>query len=387
MKTLKPRTYPETSKVAAESCCEPEQGTLEKRILEVFVFERNAAQARNRLSPKGLSLKRALAAFASAGIGLQHTHSRSRLARARFRDNGNIRGFGIGSRLIVSTISLFLLPWSFASPMETLPSGSEGHYDFKEWAGNLVRVWHYVPEGVKADTPILFVMHGVRRDGDRYLRQWVPHAKKYDFILVVPEFSNEHFPETAGYNFGNTITPQGDPVPRERWAFSALEPIFDDVKARTGNQSETYNIFGHSAGSQFVHRFLYFVPDARVEHAISANAGWYTMPERGNDFPYGLKGTVVTVEQLRKNLARPLVILLGTQDTDPNHRSLRRTPEAMAQGRHRFERGHTFYEFAKKQAAALKVDFGWSIELVEGVAHSNEGMSGPAAALLYKGSK
>ena len=71
---------------------------LENRILEVFVFKQNAAQDRKKLSPTGLSPKRALAAFASAGIGLQHTRSRSRLARARFGDNGDIRGFGIGSK-------------------------------------------------------------------------------------------------------------------------------------------------------------------------------------------------------------------------------------------------------------------------------------------------
>ena len=305
------------------------------------------------------------------------------ISKTNFTFSGRLIGHSLKSKFDIFLLSLILLPWALASGDEILAAG-EGHYDFEDWGGKPVKVWHYIPEGVKADTPILFVMHGVRRDGDRYLRQWIPQAKLYGFILVVPEFSKANFPDDAGYNFGNTVTLDGKPLPREEWAFSALELIFDDIKAKTGNESVTYNLFGHSAGSQFAHRFLYFVPDARVKYVVSANAGWYTMPDHNLDFPYGLKGTVVTLDQLKRNLERPLVVLLGTEDTDPNHQSLRRTPEAMEQGRHRFERGHTFYSFAEEQAMAMEVKFGWSIKLVEGVGHKNGLMAGPAAELMYK---
>ena len=45
---------------------------------------------------------------------------------------------------------------------------------------------------------------------------------------------------------------------------------FVTVKAATGNRSERYHLYGHSAGAQFVHRFLYFMPDARVAKAVAA---------------------------------------------------------------------------------------------------------------------
>ena len=36
------------------------------------------------------------------------------------------------------------------------------------------------------------------------------------------------------------------------------------MKAATGNRSERYFLYGHSAGAQFVHSFLYAMPQARV---------------------------------------------------------------------------------------------------------------------------
>src|SRR3712207_6943257 len=63
--------------------------------------------------------------------------------------------------------------------------------------------------------------------------------------------------------------------------------LFDFVREATGNPSEQYRIYGHSAGAQFVHRLALFVPEARFATAIAANAGWYTMPTfDGKKFPY-----------------------------------------------------------------------------------------------------
>jgi hypothetical protein len=82
-------------------------------------------------------------------------------------------------------------------------------------------------------------------------------------------------------------------------------------------------------------------------------------------------------------LQRPLVVLLGTEDTDPNHVNLRRTPEAMAQGPHRFARGHFFYEAGRKQAAVLGVPLGWKLATAPGVAHHDAGMAAFAVEWLF----
>jgi poly(3-hydroxybutyrate) depolymerase len=242
-------------------------------------------------------------------------------------------------------------------------------------AGHRVKVWYYAPAGLPPNAPVVIVQHGVGRNGEDYLNDWVPHAERERFLLVVPEFSKAEFPGVEGYNYGNTVDSAGRPRPREEWSFSMIEPIFDAMRRHTGNQSSTYLLFGHSAGAQFVQRFLYFVPQARVARAVAANAGWYMLPDPAVEFPYGLKGTPVTEADLRNALARPFTVLLGDADTDPEARSLRHTPEADAQGLYRFARGQYFFNFARAAAATLKTPLGWSLATAPGIDHSDQGMA------------
>ncbi len=257
-----------------------------------------------------------------------------------------------------------------------------GRFDFTQ-ADKTLPVWYYLPPNAKPDTPILFVMHGVKRDAERYRDEWLPHAQKRGLILVTPEFSEKDFPGSDGYNTGNTMDAKDKPLPPSQWSFSFIEPIFGAVKAATGNRSERYSIYGHSAGAQFVHRFMYFMPDARVNQAIAANAGWWTLPDLKTKFPYGLCGSVVNEADLKTMLQRPLVILLGTADTDPNHENLRRTPEAMAQGPYRFARGQNFYAAGQKQAAAIGVSLAWKLATAPGVGHVDKDMAPFAVDILF----
>jgi poly(3-hydroxybutyrate) depolymerase len=251
-------------------------------------------------------------------------------------------------------------------------------------AGHQVKVWFHAPADLAADAPVVVVLHGVGRNGEEYFHDWLPLAVREKFLLVVPEFSNAEFPGEAGYNLGHMIDAAGGARPREAWAFSMIEPIFDEACRRTGNRSRTYALYGHSAGAQFVHRFLYFVPQARVSRVVVANSGWYTLPDLTVAFPYGLKGTPVTAADLRGALARPVTILLGERDIDPQAKSLRQTPGAVAQGPNRFTRGHYFFQYAQSAAAAQHHPLGWSLATVPDIDHSNKGMAPHAVPRLLK---
>lgn len=260
-----------------------------------------------------------------------------------------------------------------------------GSFVFPFGSGGATRditVWYHRPPGAGADAPVVFVMHGAARNGDTYRKDWIPHAEARGYLLLVPEFSRAQF--DAEYNLDRMILPDGTRVPREQLSYAAIERIFDAVRSANSLTAQTYDIYGHSAGGQFVHRLVLLMPDARYRVAVAANAGWYTMPEAGIAYPYGLAGVDVPPAQVAQALGRKVVVLLGDQDVDPNHRQLRRTPEAMAQGAHRYARGHAFFERATRAAAQLNTPFAWQLHSAPGVGHSNARMA-PHAAVFAGG--
>jgi poly(3-hydroxybutyrate) depolymerase len=277
---------------------------------------------------------------------------------------------------------LFLLCCGALLAVLSARAGDRGRLTITH-GGHELPVWHYRPVGLAPDAPVLFVIHGVGRNADEYLEDWVALADAKKFLLVVPEFTKKEFPGEESFNSGNLFDAAGRLRPREEWSFSMIEPAFDAVCAQLGSTRNDYALYGHSAGAQFVQRFLYFVPDARVSRAVAANAGWYMLPELDRAFPYGLKGTPIEAAALRRALAFPLNVLLGDADIDPKHASLRHSPEADEQGFFRFARGQYFFNRAKAVAGALNTPFNWMLSIAPNVAHSNKGMAPYAARLLF----
>jgi poly(3-hydroxybutyrate) depolymerase len=234
------------------------------------------------------------------------------------------------------------------------------------------------PVNLAPDRPIVFVMHDSGRNADECRDQWHKLALEHDFLLVVPEFSERQFPGIESYNLGNVFDADGKVQPRALWSFATIEPIFDEVRRRFDMQTGAFTIYGHSAGAQFVHGFLYHVPRARVTRAVAASAGWYTMPVFDVDFPYGLRRSVVQAADLAAAVQLPLTVLLGESDTDPHDPDLRRTQEALAQGPDRLARGQAFFATGSKVASGLGVPFGWQLLTVPGADHDSRLMA-PAA--------
>jgi hypothetical protein len=264
-------------------------------------------------------------------------------------------------------------------------AGTSGSFEFTA-GGRLkdrpLRVWYDAPAGDLTSVPVLVVMHGQQRDGERYRDEWIPYVRPKHALLIVPEFPEDAYPGPEGYNLGNLVGPDGRPIPEGDWSYSLIEPLFDFVRAETGSQRAGYSLYGHSAGAQFVHRFMLFVPNNRVEHAVSANAGWYTLPESDVAFPYGLQASPSTEAGLRRALGAHLTILLGEHDIDTESDSLRATPEAERQGSNRLARGHFFYQAGLGEAAKLRTPFGWTLQTVPSAEHEDAQMAPAAAAIL-----
>jgi hypothetical protein len=270
-----------------------------------------------------------------------------------------------------------------------LPSVSQGadgpsRHIFSDWQGPDIPVWTYVPSGAKAtNAAIVIVMHGVNRDADRYRDQWTSVADKYGFVVLAPEFSRANFPGSAGYNYGGVF--ESDLQTRRDFdtsAFAAIDLIFDDTVRRLGSRQTGYTLYGHSAGSQFVHRYLYFVPHSKAKRYILANAGWYTLPTFDEAYPYGLAGSGLPEANLLAAMERDVVVLLGDQDTSEQDPNLRRTPEAMRQGPHRYARGHAYFRTIEEIAKATGRRHQWRLQIVTGVGHNNAQMAVVAATLV-----
>ena len=245
-----------------------------------------------------------------------------------------------------------------------------------------IEVHVYLPDSVKKNLPIIFILHGASRNAKEYCFTWVEHAKGYQFIAVCPDFSETMYPGSEQYNLGG-MQVNGIWQDSTKWAYQYIESIFQFLKQEEVSTTNSYGLYGHSAGSQFVHRLTLFTDPKHASIIISANAGWYTTTDFNESFPYGLKGSPLTLERLKEKFQLPLVILLGENDNDTNHSSLRKTVEAMRQGEHRFERGNYFFSKAKAMADSLGVEFNWILDTVPGVGHSNTGMAPKAAKIFF----
>lgn len=281
--------------------------------------------------------------------------------------------------LLALTLAVAPADHAAAQRLET-GSGSFVFPFFTAGSSRDIRVWYHRPAAAGPDAPVVFVMHGTGRNGEGYRRAWIPFADEGRYVLLVPEFSRAQF--ASHYNLERLSLPDGTPVPRAQWPYASIDRIFDAVRAASGLSAQSYDLYGHSAGAQFVHRLVLLVPDARYRVAVAANAGWYTLPDFATAYPYGLAGSGASPAQLSKALGRKLVVLLGDRDVDPHHPDLRRTPGAMLQGRHRLERGQAFFARARQAAAETGAPFAWSVRIAPGVAHSNARMAPHAAELV-----
>jgi pimeloyl-ACP methyl ester carboxylesterase len=258
-----------------------------------------------------------------------------------------------------------------------------GNFQFADTGNSPIRVWYYRPQALRADSPVVFVMHGVHRDAQRYCKDWTPYAQQRNFLLVCPEFDAGNY-STKAYQCGNVCDESDNPIPESRWTFTTIERLFDYVRASAGNTSRSYYIYGHSAGGQFVHRFVLFMPNARYERAIAANPGWYTMPvNSGHSFPYALRHTELSQERLSRSLGRDFVLLLGSEDVDAEDPNLRKTAAAEEQGATRLERGKNFFQAAQSEARRLGARFNWRLRTVPGAQHSDAQMAQVAAEVLF----
>ena len=153
-------------------------------------------------------------------------------------------------------------------------------------------------------------MPGAGRDGLPPRETWIPYAEQVLRASGRPGILPAVLPRRHVVSLGNTYDDKNW-VPKANWSFMAVEHLFDYVREKSGATQPTYFLDGHSAGAQFVHRMVTFLPDARYNRAVAANAGVYVMPDYSVPYPLGLKDSPLPKNRLPDVFARKLIIMSG----------------------------------------------------------------------------
>ncbi|KRE08566.1 hypothetical protein ASE61_03040 [Bosea sp. Root670] len=287
----------------------------------------------------------------------------------------------IGTLAVVVLAPGFGLSSAFAETPPLFAGTGPAESSYVDPLPATVAVSTYAPPACAAKPcPLLIAIHGMGRNARGARDAWKTAADRGGFLVLAPRFDKEQF-SSRRFQQGNV---RGEPD-KAKWTFGLIERLFDVARASGRVAGGSYTIFGHSAGAQFVHRMVMLMPDARIATAAVANAGYYTLPVLAGEraYPYSLKGTPAVDATLAAALSKPMLVMLGDRDTDPDHPQLNKSRGAEEQGPTRFARGEHFMAAARDEARRLGVTLRWREVVVPGVAHQQSGMAEAAGAELF----
>lgn len=285
-------------------------------------------------------------------------------------------------------IALLLMPLGLSAQADHLLERGEGMFTFQDPINpelKPVDVHYYIPEkGDVTQCPVIFVFQGNDRDYTYLMDAWGKEAKEKHFMLFVPQFPMDDYPLYLYQEVGVMNKKHTELTPRDKTTASMIDRIFEYVKGHTSTLRGDYEIYGHSAGGQFIQRFMLYHESPYVSRAIVGSPGWYSFPDATLPFSYGIKDVpYVDSLTLKKWLNKDIVIQTATLDT-VREWFLRKTPEADAQGRNRLERGKRFYAYCRELAAKNNWPFRWREQTVVGVDHNSVKMGQAAFNMLLQ---
>ncbi|MEO6245137.1 MAG: hypothetical protein ABIQ12_06850 [Opitutaceae bacterium] len=263
----------------------------------------------------------------------------------------------------VCAAALFMAGALQAAP---LPAGP-GRFDYPS-STEPITVFSYKPPTYR-DGPLLVVCHGVARNAEDYRNFAITLAERFGAIVVAPLFDTQRFP-SARYQRGGLVGAEGAAQAPEAWTYAYIPKIVAHVRALEGRPALPYYLIGHSAGGQFLVRLAAFLP-AEATRIVAANPGSLLFPTLDQKFGYGFGGLpaeLSTEDVMRRYLAAPLTLYLGTGDVTPEH-SFDTSAAGMVQGPHRLGRGRACFEFAQKLAHERGWAFNWRKVETPGIAH------------------
>ncbi|WP_420103849.1 alpha/beta hydrolase-fold protein [Bosea sp. (in: a-proteobacteria)] len=294
-----------------------------------------------------------------------------------------MRDWVVAKTVLLALTAVAVTSGAHAQTTEPFGAAGRGRWTFDDPAFKAIEVQTYTPSACAAKPcPLLIVIHGNGRNAASARDYWIDAAERYGVQVAAPRFDRQRFSSRI-FQQGNV---PGEPD-KAKWSFGIVERLFDAARATGRIEGDSYRIFGHSAGGQFVHRMALLMPEARFSRAVAANSGFYTRPlgteaAGGFAYPYSLGATPATDATLKAALARPVIVMLGENDNDPDHVEINKSPGAEAQGPTRFARGQAFMADIRTVSSRLGVSSAWREVTVPGVAHEQKRMAAAAGPVL-----
>ena len=269
-----------------------------------------------------------------------------------------------------------MIPFAFA----------DDQYQFENWDGAKLPVFVAKPNKINKLTRLVVVMHGRKRNAEEYRDQWSDSAKDLNLLILVPEFSEQNYPQVWGFNYGNLKTNSLEPIDKSLHAFSAIEPLANGALQRFRLKSDNWGIYGHGAGAHFVHRYVLHHPEASHTLAIAANLGWY-LSMTDQEWPFGLTNSNIDNAKLKQAFGKYFLLMLGRADTStkPNTPYVAEHWDIISmQGEHRLARGRNFFKSAVAKSKEVNQFFKWGmVEVPTTKGHSNTEQMVPYAAEMF----
>ena len=161
----------------------------------------------------------------------------------------------------------------------TSPDVREGETILRTLEGRpRIDYYLHVPTRGGRASRVLVAVHGIAEQAAEHVARLRTLAESAGVTLVAPRFARPEFRDyqrLGRTGFG------------ER-ADHALDRVVAEIERLTGAIGGRVFLFGYSGGGQFVHRYALAHPE-RVVAAVAVASGWYTFPDPGRRYPFGIR--------------------------------------------------------------------------------------------------
>ena len=252
---------------------------------------------------------------------------------------------------------------------------------FAYWDKPDVEIFYITPEKINKDTKVIFVIHGNSRNAEDYLSAWIPHVINKNVIVAAPQFRKIDF----RYFFLLEMAESSGKVNsnNNEYINNSISLFFNYLKSKFSLSTETYRMFGHSAGAQFAHRYMLLSMDNRISNTVIANAGWYTFIT-DDEFPYGINNSPIKIsnEQIKWFLSKKANLLIGSDDV--GFQSVNTSKGANLQGLTRVDRAANYFDSLIMSAENRGYALRWNYRVLDRVDHDYKKVTPYAAQILLR---